>query len=79
MLVACGQSNSSSLSLYLSVIDSLADIVGIRRLLADSAVTNLLQRVLRPTVCCSLIMLSTAAAWWRHLELDWCEIFHKVE
>ena len=55
--VMCGQLRSSSLSLYLSVIESLAVVVGIRRLLADSAVSDLLQRVVYPTVLVLLLFI----------------------
>ena len=56
----CGQSSCGSLSLYLSVIESLADLVGVRHLLADSPVINLLQRVICPAVCSNTYVRLTA-------------------
>jgi len=53
MAVVCWQNNAAALSLYVSVIHSLADVVGVRQLLADSAMNNLLQRIVRPPVCSS--------------------------
>jgi len=55
--VVCWQSNSSVLSLYISVIHSLVYVVGIKQLLADSAMNRLLERVVRPAVCCSLFFV----------------------
>ena len=49
------QKSAAASSLYVSVIHSLADVVGIRHLLADSAVNNLLQRIVRPAVGMMLI------------------------
>ena len=56
----CGQLSCGSLSLYLSVIESLADLVGVRHLLADLPVINLLQRVICPAVCSNTYVRLTA-------------------
>jgi len=46
------QSSDAVLSLYISVVHSLSHVVGVRRLLADSIMHSLLQRVVRPSVWC---------------------------
>ena len=53
----CWQKSAAALSLYVSVIHSLADVVGIGLLLADSALNNLLQRIVRPVVGMLLIVV----------------------
>ena len=62
-LLCCRQASTGLLSLHLSAIDSLADVVGIRQLLADSAMYNLCQRVVHPAVRCWVFCIIYFGTW----------------